>query len=155
MNRKCADPLKVTSYIIRLKTPRGGGVQVGPISNGVSVQASTVLTHSPDVIAVLLVGAYLHIPLERHISDIIIFTWTQACYLYQLNIHQGSLSYDFRNWECIIYGIRISLIVIGSITEAKQRRARFIIGWVIAWDCQVLYTLVGLREPRKSDGSSD
>ena len=40
-------------------------------------------------------------------------------------------------------------------TEVKQRRARFIIGWVTAWDCQVLYTLVGLREPRKSDGSSD
>ena len=54
-----------------------------------------------------------------------------------------------------LYGIRRSLIVIGSITEVKQRRARFIIGWVTAWDCQVLYTLVGLREPRKSDGSSD
>ena len=42
-----------------------------------------------------------------------------------------------------------------SITEVKQRLARFIIGWVTACDCQVLYTLVGLREPRKSDGSSD
>ena len=31
------------------------------------------------------------------------------------------------------YGIRRSLIVIGSITEVKQRRARFIIGWVTAW----------------------
>ena len=33
------------------------------------------------------------------------------------------------------YGIRNtrSLIVIGSITEVKQRRARFIIGWVTAW----------------------
>ena len=37
------------------------------------------------------------------------------------------------------YGIRRSLIVIGSITEVKQRRAR-LIGWVTAWDCQVLYT---------------
>ena len=55
----------------------------------------------------------------------------------------------------VIYGIRRSLIVIGSITEVKQRRARFIIGWVTAWDCQLLYTLVGLREPRKSDGLSD
>ena len=45
-----------------------------------------------------------------------------------------------------IYGLRRSLIVIGSITEVKQRRARFIIGWVTAWDCQVLSTLVGLRE---------
>ena len=52
-------------------------------------------------------------------------------------------------------GIRRSLIVVGSITEVNQRRARFIIGWVTAWDCQVLYTLVGLRKPRKSDGSSD
>ena len=42
-----------------------------------------------------------------------------------------------------IYGIRRSLIVIGSITEVKQRRARFIIGRVTAWDCQVLYTLWG------------
>ena len=64
----------------------------------------------------------------------------------------------------IIYGIRRCLIGVGSITEVKQRRARFIIGWVTAWDCQVPYTLqdivqrcrvVGLREPRKSDGSSD
>ena len=29
--------------------------------------------------------------------------------------------------------IRNSLIVVGSITEAKQRRDRFIIGWVTAW----------------------
>ena len=58
-------------------------------------------------------------------------------------------------WSDSIYGIRRSLIVIGSITEVKQRRARFIIGWVTACDCQVLYTLVWLREPRKSDGSSD
>ena len=61
------------------------------------------------------------------------------------------------------YGIRRSLIGVGSITEVKERCARFIIGWVTAWDCQVLYTLghvqrcrvVGRREPRKSDGSSD
>ena len=32
-----------------------------------------------------------------------------------------------------LYGIRRSLIVIGFITEVKQRRARFIIGWVTAW----------------------
>ena len=38
-------------------------------------------------------------------------------------------------------GIRSCLIGVGSITEVKQRRARFIIGWVIAWDCQVAYTL--------------
>ena len=53
---------------------------------------------------------------------------------------------------------------VSSITEVKERRARFIIGLVTAWDCEVLYTLrtwvqrcrvVGLREPRKSDGSSD
>ena len=54
-----------------------------------------------------------------------------------------------------VYGIRRSLNGLCSITEVKQRRARFIIGWVTAWDCQVLYTLVGLKEPRKSDGSSD
>ena len=47
------------------------------------------------------------------------------------------------------YGIRRYLIGVGSITEVKQRRARLIIGWVTAWDCQLLYTLVGLREPRK------
>ena len=40
-----------------------------------------------------------------------------------------------------VYGIRRSLIGVGSITEVKQRRARFIIGCVTAWDCQVLYTL--------------
>ena len=33
----------------------------------------------------------------------------------------------------LIYGIRRSLIVIGSITEVKQSRARLIIGWVTAW----------------------
>ena len=67
----------------------------------------------------------------------------------------------FMTWS--IYGIRRQLIGVGSITEVRQRRARFIIGWVTAWgirkvchrDCQVLYTLVGLRKPRKSDGSSD
>ena len=62
------------------------------------------------------------------------------------------------------HGIRRCLIGVGSITEAKQRRARFIIGWVTAWDrCRVPYTprhsaamsCRGLREPRKSDGSSD
>ena len=51
-------------------------------------------------------------------------------------------------------GIRRLLNGLCSITEVKQRRARFIIEWVTAWDCQVLYTLVGLREPRKSDGLS-
>ena len=60
-----------------------------------------------------------------------------------------------RSWLITLYRIRRSLNGLCSITEAKQRRARFIIGWVTAWDCQVLYTLVGLREPRKSDGSSD
>ena len=40
-----------------------------------------------------------------------------------------------------VYGIGRSLICVGSITEVKQRRARFIIGWETAWDCQVLYTL--------------
>ena len=40
----------------------------------------------------------------------------------------------------LIYGIRRQLIGVGSITEVKQRRTRFIIGWVTAWDCQVLYT---------------
>ena len=56
--------------------------------------------------------------------------------------------------DAVYYGIRRSLNGLCSITEVKQCRARFIIGWVTAWDCQVLYTLVGLREPRKSDGSS-
>ena len=40
-----------------------------------------------------------------------------------------------------IYGIRRSLIGVGSITEVKQRRTRFIIRWLTAWDCQVLYSL--------------
>ena len=53
------------------------------------------------------------------------------------------------------YYIRNTAFAHRSITEVKQRRARFIIGWVTAWDCQVPYILVGLREPRKSDGSSD
>ena len=39
------------------------------------------------------------------------------------------------------YRIRRSLINICSITEVKRRRARFISGWVTAWDCQVPYTL--------------
>ena len=37
--------------------------------------------------------------------------------------------------------IRRCLIGVGSITEVKQRRVQFIIGWVTAWDCQVPYTL--------------
>ena len=36
----------------------------------------------------------------------------------------------------IVYGIRGCLIGVSLVTEVKQRRARFIIGWVIAWDCQ-------------------
>ena len=40
-----------------------------------------------------------------------------------------------------MYGIRRSLIDICLITEVKRRRARFISGWVTAWDCQVPYTL--------------
>ena len=48
-----------------------------------------------------------------------------------------------------IYGIQRQLIGVGSITEVKQRRARFIIGWATACgirkvchrDCQVLYRL--------------
>ena len=55
------------------------------------------------------------------------------------NIHRRCLHQHFEN--IIIYGIRRSLIGDGSITEVKQRRARFLIGWVTAWDCQVLYTL--------------
>ena len=43
--------------------------------------------------------------------------------------------------KIIEYGIQRWLIGVGSITEVKQRRARFIIGWVTAWDCQVPYTL--------------
>ena len=43
--------------------------------------------------------------------------------------------------SCFIYGIQRCVIGVGSITEVKQRRARFIIGWVTAWDCQVPYTL--------------
>ena len=54
-----------------------------------------------------------------------------------------------------MYRTRREIIGVVSITEVKERRARFITGWVNAWDCQVLYTLVGLRESRKSDGSSD
>ena len=40
-----------------------------------------------------------------------------------------------------IYGIRRSLIGVGSITEVKQRHTRLIIRWLTAWDCQVLYSL--------------
>ena len=40
-----------------------------------------------------------------------------------------------------LYEIRRCLIGVGSITEVKQRRARFIIEWVTAWDCQVPYIL--------------
>ena len=54
----------------------------------------------------------------------------------------------------IIYGIRRSLNGLCSITQVKQRRARFIIGWETAWDCQVLYALVGLREPRIPSGET-
>ena len=54
----------------------------------------------------------------------------------------GTISYEEEDSLCRkgilglippIYGIRRSLSVIGSITEVKQRRARFIIGWVTAW----------------------
>ena len=47
-----------------------------------------------------------------------------------LRVRLKSLRLDFKNNA---YGIRRSLIVIDSITEVKQRRARFIIGWVTAW----------------------
>ena len=39
-----------------------------------------------------------------------------------------------------VHGIRRCLIGVSSITEVKQRRARFIFGWVTAWDWQVPYT---------------
>ena len=74
------------------------------------------------------------------------------------HIHHGQLHTKYPSHHgCMMkeYGIRCSLNGLSSITEVKQRRARFIIGWVTAWDCQVLYALVGLRKPRKSDGSSD
>ena len=55
--------------------------------------------------------------------------------LYQLKIQLSLM-----RW-LTLYGIRRSLIDICSITEVKRRRARFISGWVTAWDCQVPYTL--------------
>ena len=77
----------------------------------------------------------------RRIHTVIVDAWFAVKKHYQL---------EDEAYKCNItlYGIRRSLNGLCSITEVKQRRARFIIGWV-------LYTLVGLREPRKSDGSSD
>ena len=46
-------------------------------------------------------------------------------------------------WSGLHHNIRNTgaLIDICSITEVKQSRARFISGWVTAWDCQVPCTL--------------
>ena len=50
------------------------------------------------------------------------------------------------------YGIQRCLIGVGLITEVKQRRARLIIGWVTARDCQVPYTL-GHRAAKSCRGA--
>ena len=55
----------------------------------------------------------------------------------------------------IVYRIRHQLIGVGLITEAKQRQARTIIGWVTAWDYQVLYTLGHTCSDVVSWGSED
>ena len=47
----------------------------------------------------------------------------------------------FQSFVAQIYGIRLCRIGVGSFTEVKERRARFIIGWVTAWDCQMPYTI--------------
>ena len=84
----------------------------------------------------------------RRIHTVIVDAWFAVEKHYQ---------FEDEAYKCNItlYGIQSSLNGLCSITEVKQRRARFIIGSVTAWDCQVLNTVVGLREPRKSDGSSD
>ena len=43
--------------------------------------------------------------------------------------------------QLTLYGSWRWFIVAGSITEVEQRRARSIIGWVTAWNYQVLYAL--------------
>ena len=48
---------------------------------------------------------------------------------------------SLKKYNQCVYGIRRCLIGVGLITEVKQRRARFIIGWVTVRDCQVPYTL--------------
>ena len=53
--------------------------------------------------------------------------------------------YYLKTVDLHLYVIRRSLIV-GSITEVKQRRARFIIGWVTAWDCQDVNQMARLTD---------
>ena len=55
----------------------------------------------------------------------------------------------------LIYGIQRYLIGVDSITEVKQRRARSIIGWVIALFYQMLYTLGHSRSDVVSWGSEN
>ena len=60
----------------------------------------------------------------------------------------------FMTWS--IYGIRRQLIGVGFITEVRQRRARFIIGWVTAWGTGRKRTSMDVgavsirRDPKKS-----
>ena len=72
---------------------------------------------------------FFHFPNVRYRY---IFFWTPVI--------DCSYQIDFKCKEWLIYteytdiyGRRRSLIVIGSITEVRRRRARFIIGWVTAW----------------------
>ena len=51
------------------------------------------------------------------------------------------------------YGVRSSWLAL-SLKLSNVAPGSSLDGWPPG-DCQVLYTLVGLREPRKSDGSSD
>ena len=62
----------------------------------------------------------------------VFLTIWQRCQML-LSFNKDALRIQIWIWRC--------LIGVASITEVKQRRVRFIIGWVTAWDCQVPYTL--------------
>ena len=65
-------------------------------------------------------------------------SWTHKKSLLQNNKYYMYILDHGESFVSHIYGIRRSLSDVSSITEVKRRRARLIIGWVTAWDCQVL-----------------
>ena len=64
-----------------------------------------------------------------------------SCLLWWLSSHEICTDGQKRDIETVVHEIRRCLIGVGLITEVKQRRARLVIRWVTAWDCQVPYAL--------------
>ena len=55
--------------------------------------------------------------------------------------------------QFMTHGIWRWPIGVGSITEVKQCRARFIIGWVTPGTARCLMRVVGLRAPETSENT--